>query len=169
MSLQAWTISPGLYGDLFRIRGFAPITGLISFFSRPLSSSPLCSTTDSLLTSQNLLLYSLSSVFFFFSSNTLSVLPTFHHSSLPCNTSHISCFKSSDSLYTHTPRRLRDRFVVTLEGRHVSSETILKKDILTFWFLSTLAAKCVTESKKVMGTSPPACSAALFDPEPPGT
>lgn len=28
----------GHLGDLFRIRGFSPITGLISFFSRPLSS-----------------------------------------------------------------------------------------------------------------------------------
>lgn len=32
----------GHLGDLFRIRGFSPITGLISFFSRPLSFSRLC-------------------------------------------------------------------------------------------------------------------------------
>lgn len=47
--LQSW----GLCGDLFRIRGFFPVTGLISFFSRSRCRSPPCFTPVSLLTSWN--------------------------------------------------------------------------------------------------------------------
>lgn len=41
-------------GDLFRIRGFSLITGLISLFLRPLSFSSLCFTTVNLLKSTSL-------------------------------------------------------------------------------------------------------------------
>lgn len=93
----------GYLGDLFRIRGFSPITGLISFFSRPLSIFPLCFTTDFLLTSWNLS-YSLSCF-----SSTFFLLG---------KASHIYCFKSSYVLYSHTPDLLCDtEFLIALAGK----------------------------------------------------
>lgn len=107
VSLKVWTISPGFYGDLFRIRGFSPITGLISLFSRPLSSSPLCFPVNLFKSA------SLSSAFFCPLCLFFLFFPTLPCSELLCNILHIYDFKSSYFLYAHTPRHLCNRCNVT--------------------------------------------------------
>ncbi len=75
----------GYFGDLFRIRGFAPITGLISFFSRPLLlSSPLHNKFPANLPKPTSLF------------TIITILGSLG------STFQMYCFKSSYFLYSHT-------------------------------------------------------------------
>lgn len=134
-SLQVWAISPGLYGDLFWIRGFSPITGLISLFSRPVSSSSFCSTAVSLLPSSNLLPYSLSSAFI--SSRG------FQCSQLPRDVSHVDDFKSSS--FCAPTRRLCSSCKVTNKGKCRSTETASELLVILVCLGSTLCRVMVEQ------------------------